>query len=1030
MVQDLAFRITVTDAGTAVVQRFTGAIKRVAGAAARSAAGVAASFRTMGASIKGVVQSVINLRTAFIGIIAIAAIRKLVTTLAEFESRMLRVGAITGAVGEEFEQLENVALRLGETTVFTAREAAGAMQFLAQAGFETNEIIGATPKVLELAAAGMIDLATSADIVTNVMAGLGLEIDELGRANDVLVKTFTSSNVNLQQLGLAFKFAGPIARTAGIEFEELSAAIGLLGNAGIQGTLAGTSLKNAIARLLNPVGEAGKIVKELNLQILDSNDRMRPFADILRDLGPIANDAGKILQLFAQRAGPGMAALLIQGADKLEELTDELKNSTGVAAEIAERQMSGLTGAIKLMQSAFEGLVLSTRGGVTPVLITIVDVLRDFFLNTKNAIRALSIMSERMGEIQGVGFLEFLQDAARIFGRSLIIGITIVRTGILGLKLVVQGIIIVMQIFVLQSIKAISSIITFWNDLTKTVSDVAKAILSVLTKLIGDMLENLGKAIRQISGFVGQIKLKPAQALAGVLNKVDDAIRDSSIGFQEFSKSLDTQIGKVRETTELEKKFKTAIQGGNGEILKRTIQLKKNAGGIKELIVGTFNALAIFDRLQASDKATATEAEKVAAAIAGRTKAAREARAAVEALIRAEEEAIQLAAIQRGELANLLLPVQTFKQRASEVSKLLKELPEDVALSILKTAENLGIGIKEQIDFVEAAIEGFKATRPLADVGLLPDPETLEQQADRIAKIFAKIPRAAGESIIKASSMLQGGLAAQLAASEQMATDFVAREETIKKAFKTIPMEAQQSIIAAAEATGGSMQQMNMAIEEGAQTFVNNRKAAEEIFKKLDADAIVRINQKVMAENLGAVEGVARRKELAEQELADEIGRAQAKQAIVSGLNQLATNLINSGSKKAFKVGKALRLADATMAAFGAITSALAAPFPLNLILTPIVAANAFFQVKKIAAMKFGGGARGGGGGTSLPSVGSVSRDVALPDVPDGEGQQGSMQTINITVAGFIGDEALLASELGRVIGEGKRDGIEFNITT
>ncbi len=155
-------------------------------------------------------------------------------TGAEFDSGMRKVAAVSGAAGSEIKALRDIAKELGSTTQFSATQAADAMGFLAQAGFSANEVMGAIPSTLQLASAAQLDLASAADITSNILAGFGLEVSELGRANDVLVKTFTSANTDLVQLGQAMKFVGPVAKAAGVSFEETAAAVGLLGNAGIQ----------------------------------------------------------------------------------------------------------------------------------------------------------------------------------------------------------------------------------------------------------------------------------------------------------------------------------------------------------------------------------------------------------------------------------------------------------------------------------------------------------------------------------------------------------------------------------------------------------------------------------------------------------------------------------------------------------------------------------------------------------------------------------------------------------------------------
>ena len=150
-----------------------------------------------------------------------------VKIFAEYEQNMAKVRAVSGATEAEFAALDAVAREMGRTTVFTARESAEALSFMAMAGMEAHDSVAALPHVLNLAAAGQLELGNAADIVTNIMAGYGLTTEELGLAVDVLTKGFTSANTDLQQLGDAFTYAGPVAKAAGIEFEETAAALAL-----------------------------------------------------------------------------------------------------------------------------------------------------------------------------------------------------------------------------------------------------------------------------------------------------------------------------------------------------------------------------------------------------------------------------------------------------------------------------------------------------------------------------------------------------------------------------------------------------------------------------------------------------------------------------------------------------------------------------------------------------------------------------------------------------------------------------------
>ena len=291
-----------------------------------------------------------------------------------FEKSMNRVKALTGATGGDFKLLEGQAKELGETTKFSASEAADAMGFLGMAGFKTKEIYGAMPNVLELASAATLDIASAADITSNIMTGFGQTTEDLAHTNNVLVQAFTSANTDLTQLGVAFKYAGPVAKSAGLSFESTAAAISMMGNAGIQGSMAGTSLRGAVTRLLGPSNKAASVMRKLGLNVTDSTGKIKPMDEIVRQLGDSSATTEQLITIFGQRAGPAMAALVGQGADALQEFTGELENVGDVAKTIAETQMEGLAGTFTLFQSAATGALIEIGEAIAPMLTSFLNI--------------------------------------------------------------------------------------------------------------------------------------------------------------------------------------------------------------------------------------------------------------------------------------------------------------------------------------------------------------------------------------------------------------------------------------------------------------------------------------------------------------------------------------------------------------------------------------------------------------------------------------------------------------------------------
>ncbi len=293
---------------------------------------------------------------------------------ANFEQRMARVQALTGATGAEFDKLAVEAKRLGESTVFSASQAAEAMGFFALAGFNTSQILKSMKPTLDLAAAGQLEIAQAADIAAKIMAGMGISADELGNAVDVLTKAMTTANTDLNQLGEAMKYIGPIAKSAGIEFEEITAAIQLLSNAGIQAEMAGTTLRGAILALTSPSAEASAKLAELGVSVVNAHGNVRPLADIIEQLNNAMAGMGSgerlnvLGQIFQARQAAGVAELLSQGAQKLRDYTDALRNSGGVAARIAGVQLNTLTGDTIILKSALEGLAIAIGESIGPPL--------------------------------------------------------------------------------------------------------------------------------------------------------------------------------------------------------------------------------------------------------------------------------------------------------------------------------------------------------------------------------------------------------------------------------------------------------------------------------------------------------------------------------------------------------------------------------------------------------------------------------------------------------------------------------------
>lgn len=297
-----------------------------------------------------------------------------VNTGMEFQAAMARVGAVSGAAGEDFAKLEAQAKELGRSTVWSASQAAEGMQYLAMAGFKTNDILATMPGMLNLASAGQVELADAADISSNILSGFGLEASDIARVGDVLTSTFTGSNTSLSGLGHTMKYAAPVAKSMGASLETTAAMAAKLGDAGIQGEMAGTALRNVMMKLATPTGDAAKVMEKLGVSSIDAQGNVRQFPDILADLNKAMSGYSQEAQanitstIFGTEAmGAAMILMEQAGSGALQDFQKSLAK-TGSAEKVAGKQTDNLKGDFAGLSSAMEGMKISIFETLEPSL--------------------------------------------------------------------------------------------------------------------------------------------------------------------------------------------------------------------------------------------------------------------------------------------------------------------------------------------------------------------------------------------------------------------------------------------------------------------------------------------------------------------------------------------------------------------------------------------------------------------------------------------------------------------------------------
>ena len=338
-------------------------------------------FQALGSSLKSVGGAIT--KTVSLPLLALGA--GALKVAGDFEAGMSEVSAITGATGKDMQALEKQAKTLGATTKFSARDAAEGMKYFGMAGYDTNQIMSALPSTLNLAAAGNVDLGIACDIVSDAMTGLGMSANETTKFTDIMAATITNSNTSVELMGETLKYVGPVAGTLGIGMGDLSVAIGLMGNAGIKGSQAGTALRAGLTNLVKPTKEMKTAMEKYGVELVKNADgsvnMMGTMENLRSTLGGLdqATQAQALATIFGKEAMSAWASVVNASEGDFNKLSDAIANSDGKASDMANTMQNNLKGSIDNMKSAFEGLLITIGERLIPVFRSLVDGITGVF---------------------------------------------------------------------------------------------------------------------------------------------------------------------------------------------------------------------------------------------------------------------------------------------------------------------------------------------------------------------------------------------------------------------------------------------------------------------------------------------------------------------------------------------------------------------------------------------------------------------------------------------------------------------------
>lgn len=304
-----------------------------------------------------------------------------INTQKDFEAAMSQVQATSGADADEMERLTKKAEEMGATTKFTASDSAEAMNYMAMAGWKTEDMLDGITGIMNLAAAANEDLGTTSDIVTDALTAFGLSASDSGHFADVLAQASANANTNVSMLGESFKYVAPVAGAMKYSVEDVSLALGLMANASVKGSQAGTSLKTSIANMAAPTDKMQGAMDKYGISLTKRNGEMKSFKEVLdmlrANLGGLSEteQTAAASTIFGKEAMAGMLAIINASTEDYEKLTQAIYNADGATEKMANTQLDNLSGSITLLQSAVDGVKISFGKRLNPYVRSVAEGL-------------------------------------------------------------------------------------------------------------------------------------------------------------------------------------------------------------------------------------------------------------------------------------------------------------------------------------------------------------------------------------------------------------------------------------------------------------------------------------------------------------------------------------------------------------------------------------------------------------------------------------------------------------------------------
>lgn len=573
---------------------------------------VGSKMEKAGDTITGIGKKVSVVSAAVTGL-GTAAVK----TTADFDAQMSTVKSISGATGEEFDQLRAKAIEMGSSTSFSATEAAQAMEYMSLAGWTTNDMLDGISGIMDAAAASGENLATTADIITDGLTAFGLSASDSAHFADVLVKTGNSANTTVSMMGETFKYAGAVCGSLGISIEDAAVATGLMGNAGIKASNAGTALRTGLTNLVKPTDQMAAAMEKYGVEIKTNADGSVNLMDTMVNLRSALGNLDKTQQaaaisaIFGKNAMSGWSAIVNASEDDFNSLTEAIYHADGAAKEAAGIKLDNLAGQITILKSTLEGIAIQIGDILMPMVRSLVAKIQEWatwFSNldtgTKEVIVKIGLFVAALGPFlvilgtviskTGVALQAFSQFGIKITelvtkagGLSGIMGK--VGSAIGGISAPVAAVVAAIAVLAAAFVHLWTTneefrdkVIAIWEGVKQKFAEFGQAITERLNAL-GFDFQNITEVLKGIWDGFCQVLAPVFEAAFSVISTVLGTVLDVIVGI------LDVFIGLFTENwTQMWEGIKGIFSGiwtGITGILSAAVEMLK---GIADVFLGWF----------------------------------------------------------------------------------------------------------------------------------------------------------------------------------------------------------------------------------------------------------------------------------------------------------------------------------------------------------------------------------------------------------------------------------------------------------